>query len=120
MIPLTYILVFSGLLFSLGLYGVMTKRNAVRILMSIELMMNAANINLVAFNLYGPLNITATTATDKAGQLNFASVNFGGQVLVFLAVLLAAAEAAVGLSILLVLYKNWQKIDVSSMDLLQG
>jgi len=115
MIQLDYILIFSGLLFSLGLYGVMTKRNAVRILMSIELMMNAANINLVAFNLYGPLNSGA-----NAGALNLASVNFGGQVLVFLAIALAAAEAAVGLSILLVLYKNWQKIDVSSMDLLQG
>ena len=114
MIPLTLILVFSGLLFSLGLYGVMTKRNAVRILMSIELMMNAANINLVAFNLYGPLNAPTESA------LNLASVNFGGQVLAFLAIVLAAAEAAVGLSILLVLYKNWQKIDVSTMDLLQG
>ena len=114
MIPLTYFLVFSGLLFSLGLYGVMTKRNAVRILMSIELMMNAANINLVAFNLYGPLN------AYNGSALNLSSVNFGGQVLAFLAIALAAAEAAVGLSILLVLYKNWQKIDVSTMDLLQG
>ena len=114
MIPLVYILGFSGLLFSLGLYGAMTKRNAVRILMSIELMMNAANINLVAFNLYGPL--TATSGSD----LNLSHLMFGGQVLVFLAIALAAAEAAVGLSILLVLYKNWQKIDVSTMDLLQG
>ena len=114
MIPLTYILVFSGLLFSLGLYGAMTKRNAVRILMSIELMMNAANINLVAFNLYGPL--TSTTGSS----LNLSNLMFGGQVLVFLGIGLAAAEAAVGLSILLVLYKNWQKIDVSTMDLLQG
>ena len=114
MIPLTYILVFSGLLFSLGLYGAMTKRNAVRILMSIELMMNAANINLVAFNLYGPLTVTS------GSSLNLSNLMFGGQVLVFLGIGLAAAEAAVGLSILLVVYKNWQKIDVSSMDLLQG
>ena len=114
MIPLYLILGFSGLLFSLGLYGAMTKRNAVRILMSIELMMNAANINLVAFNLYGPL----TAAGDYS--LNLSNYMFGGQVIVFLAIALAAAEAAVGLSILLVLYKNWQKIDVSTMDLLQG
>ena len=114
MIPLTYVLIFSGLLFSLGLYGAMTKRNAVRILMSIELMMNAANINLVAFNLYGPLNSVSNS------DLNLSNLMFGGQVLVFLAIALAAAEAAVGLSILLVLYKNWQKIDVSTMDLLQG
>lgn len=116
MIPLTYILIFSGLLFSLGLYGVMTKRNAVRILMSIELMVNAALINLVAFNMYGPINST------KQSTLNIASSTpvLGGQVLAFLAILLAAAEAAVGLSILLVLYKNWQKIDVSTMDSLQG
>ena len=114
MIPLHYILIFSSLLFALGLYGVMTKRNAVRILMSIELMLNAANINFVAFNLYGPLN--ATTGAD----LNLSGLMFGGQVIVFLAIGLAAAEAAVGLSILLVLYRNWQRIDVSEMDLLQG
>lgn len=116
MIPLTYILVFSGLLFALGLYGVMTKRNAVRILMSIELMMNAANINLVAFNMYGPLN----ASTNSALNIGSSTPVLGGQVLAFLAILLAAAEAAVGLSILLVLYKNWQKIDVSTMDMLQG
>lgn len=114
MIPLPYILVFSSLLFALGLYGIMTKRNAVRILMSIELMLNAANINFVAFNLYGPLN--SLSGTD----LNLSNLLFGGQVISFLAIGLAAAEAAVGLSILLVLYRNWQQIDVSEMDLLQG
>jgi len=114
MIPLTYLLFFSGLLFALGLYGAMTKKNAVRILMSIELMLNAANLNLVVFNLYGPLN------ANSSGAMNLSNLMFGGQVLVFLAIALAAAEAAVGLSILLVLYKNWQKIDVSEMDLLQG
>jgi NADH-quinone oxidoreductase subunit K len=114
MIPLPYILVFSSLLFAIGLYGVMTKKNAVRILMSIELMLNAANINFVAFNLYGPF--TANVGSD----LNLSNLMFGGQVIVFLAIGLAAAEAAVGLSILLVLYKNWQNIDVSEMDILQG
>ena len=107
MIPLPYILLFSSLLFALGLYGIMTKRNAVRILMSIELMLNAANINFVAFNLYGPL--TAENWTT----LNLGHLLFGGQVVTFLAIGLAAAEAAVGLSILLVLYRNWQQIDVS-------
>jgi NADH:ubiquinone oxidoreductase subunit K len=92
----------------------MTKKNAVRILMSIELMMNAANINLIAFNLYGPLN------AGIPSELNLSNLMFGGQVLVFLGIALAAAEAAVGLSILLVLYKNWQKIDISTMDMLQG
>ena len=116
MIPLTYILIFSGLLFSLGLYGVMTKRNAVRILMSIELMVNAAIINLVAFNMYGPINSTTQSTLNIASSTPV----LGGQVVAFLAILLAAAEAAVGLSILLVLYKNWQKIDVSTMDSLQG
>ena len=114
MIPLPYILIFSSSLFALGLYGVMTKRNAVRILMSIELMLNAANINFVAFNLYGPFT------ADTGAALNLSNNMFGGQVIVFLAIGLAAAEAAVGLSILLVLYRNWQKIDVSQMDMLQG
>ena len=114
MIPLTAFLFFSSILFGIGLYGAMTKRNAVRILMSIELMLNAANINLVAFNIYGPLR--ATTASD----LNLNNSLFGGQTLTFFAILLAAAEAAVGLSILLILYRNWNKIDVSEMNLLQG
>ena len=117
MIPLPYILLFNSLLFSLGLYGVMTKRNAVRILMSIELMLNAANLNFVAFNLYGPFTITESNA---ASSMNLANLMFGGNVVVFFAIALAAAEAAVGLSILLVLYKNWQQIDVSEMDTLQG
>ena len=114
MIPLPYILIFSSCLFALGLYGVMTKRNAVRILMSIELMLNAANLNFVAFNLYGPFT------ADFGSQLNLSHNLFGGQVIVFFAIALAAAEAAVGLSILLVLYRNWQQIDVSEIDTLQG
>ena len=114
MIPLFAFIFFAIVLFSIGLYGAMTKRNAVRILMSIELMLNAANINLVAFNVYGPLRATSTS------DLNLTSFLFGGQALTIFAILLAAAEVAVGLSILLVLYRNWEKIDVSEMDLLQG
>ncbi|MHA2364381.1 MAG: NADH-quinone oxidoreductase subunit NuoK [Candidatus Hodarchaeales archaeon] len=116
MIPLWAFLLFSSALFGIGLYGAMTKRNAVRILMSIELMLNAANINLVAFNLYGPLK-TKATETDT---LNLAMRLFGGQTLTFFAIGLAAAEAAVGLSILLILYRNWEKIDISEMDILKG
>ena len=114
MIPLTAFLLFASILFGIGLYGAMTKRNAVRILMSIELMLNAANINLVAFNVYGPLKATS------ASELNLTRFLFGGQTLTFFAILLAAAEAAVGLSILLILYRNWNKIDISEMDLLSG
>lgn len=114
MIPLWTILLFTSLLFAVGLYGAMTKRNAVRVLMSIEIMLNAANVNFVAFNLYGPLKATGV------GELNMANALFGGQTIVFLSIALAAAEAAVGLSILLILYKRWQKIDISQMDLLQG
>ena len=109
MIPVYAFLVFTSILFSLGLYGVMTKRNAVRILMGIELMFNAAIINFVVFSIYGSLTNTYAVA----------SPSYTGQVIAILSIALAAADAAVGLSLLLVLYRNWQKIDVSEMDLLK-
>ena len=109
MIPLYSLLAFTSILFCIGLYGVMSKRNAVRILMGIELMLNAGILNFVIFSVYGPLDVVAREPSPLAGQ-----------VVAYLMIALAAAEAAVGLSILLVLYRNWQKIDISEMDLLKG
>lgn len=111
MIPIYYFLALTSILFCLGLYGVMTKRNAVRILMGIELMFNAGIINFVVFNIYGALNKTSSTTVTSL---------YTGQVVAVLSIALAAADAAVGLSLLLVLYRNWQKIDVSEMELLKG
>ncbi|MHA2101184.1 MAG: NADH-quinone oxidoreductase subunit NuoK [Candidatus Kariarchaeaceae archaeon] len=110
MIPIAAFLTFTVALFCIGLYGVMTKRNAVRVIMGIELMLNAGIINFVAFAVYGPVSATAP----------WGSVTPAGPVIAFIMIALAAAEAAVGMSILLVLYRNWQKIDVSEMDLLKG
>ncbi|MFW9928042.1 MAG: NADH-quinone oxidoreductase subunit NuoK [Candidatus Thorarchaeota archaeon] len=117
MIPIAAFLVFTSALFCLGLYGIISKRNAVRIIMGIELMLNAGIINFVVFAVYGPINNyynpAASITVGTAAPLS-------GTVIAFIMIALAAAEAAVGLSILLVLYRNWQKIDVSEMDLLQG
>ena len=110
MIPLGAYLIFTIALFCIGLYGVMTKRNAVRIIMGVELMLNAGILNFVVFAVYGPVTATAQVANPT----------FTGAALAFFGITLAAAEAAIGLSILLILYRNWEKIDVSEMDLLKG
>jgi NADH-quinone oxidoreductase subunit K len=93
-------LIVSALLFSLGAYAIVSRRNAVSVLMGIELVLNATNVNLVAFSRF--------TAGDLRGQL-FA---------VFV-IILAAAEAAVALAIILAIYHNFQTIDVNEIDSLR-
>jgi len=93
MIPTEYYLLLSAAVFSIGVFGVLTRRNALIFLMSVELILNAANINLVAFSFqYG---------------------NLTGQVFSLFIMALAAAEVAVGLGIILVLYRNFTDIDVT-------
>jgi len=87
-----YYLVLAALLFAIGLFGVITRRNTIGILMSLELMFNAANINLVAFNRYVP------------GE------SLVGQMFAVFVVVVAAAEATVGLAIVLLVYRNWRGI----------
>lgn len=99
MIPLEWELILSALLFVIGLYGVLVRKNAIVVLMSIEIMLSAPILNLVAFSAY--LN-------DAAGQM-FALV----------AIALAAGEAAVGLAIFLVLYKSHGTIDLSRVRILR-
>ena len=102
MIPLSWYLVFSAALFCIGLFGVLSRKNAVTILMGIELMLNAANINLVAFwrYLYAP--------------------EMSGLVFVIIIFAAAAAEAAVGLALFVSVYRRRQTIDASELDLLKG
>lgn len=95
MIPLYYYLALSTLLFAIGAFGIMTQRNAVKILMCIEMMLNAANINLVVFSAY-------------LGDIS-------GQILVTFSIAIAAAEAAVGLAILVHLYRIYGTIDISKI-----
>jgi NADH-quinone oxidoreductase subunit K len=93
MIPTEYYVVLSAAVFCIGLFGILTRRNALMFLMSVELMLNAANINLVAFaNHWG---------------------NLTGQTFALFTIALAAAEVAVGLGIILVLYRNFEGVDVT-------
>ena len=101
MITLTHYLVLSALVFALGVYAVLTRRNGVAILMGIELMLNAANINLVAFNKY-----TAPGAMQ-------------GQIFALVVITLAACEAAVGLALMLAAYRSLETIDVDEINLMK-
>ena len=93
------ILVLAALLFSLGVYGLLARRNAVLVLLAIELMLNAVNINLVAFS----------------NQLQ----DLSGQVFAIFVIAVAAAEAAVGLGILLAFYRNKETVNVDEMSLMK-
>jgi NADH:ubiquinone oxidoreductase subunit K len=100
-ITLSHYLVLSALVFALGVYAVLTRRNGVAILMGIELMLNAANINLVAFNKY-----TAPGAMQ-------------GQIFALVVITLAACEAAVGLALMLAVYRSVETIDVDEINLMK-
>lgn len=91
----------AAALFGIGLFGILTRRNAIAILMSLELMFNAVNINLVAFNRF-------TSPSTYAGQI-FA----------IFVVVIAAAEATVGLAIVILIYRNWRSIDADRVNLLK-
>ena len=99
-ITLAHYLVVGALLFALGLVTVATRRNAVGVLMGVELILNAANMNFVAFNHY------------VVGGI-------GGQVFALFVIVLAAAEAAVGLAIVLAIYQTFKTIDVRAADLMR-
>jgi NADH-quinone oxidoreductase subunit K len=105
MIPIEYWLIFSSLLFAIGAYGVMTRRNAIVVLMCIEIMLNAANINLVAFSSYH----TVLHGTADAS----------GQAFALFSIAIAAAEVAVGLAIILSVYRRYQTIDVDKINILR-
>lgn len=101
MVPLWMYLMVAAALFCIGAYGVLARRNAVAILMGIELMLNAVNINLVAFWRY-------QTPLEMSGQA-FAAFIF----------VVAAAEAAVGLAIIIAVYRNRRTVQVEDIDLLR-
>lgn len=99
--PLQHYLIISAILFCLGLYTVLTRKNAVAILMGVELILNATNINFVAFSRY----------TDGT---------ISGQIFAIFVIVLAAAEAAVGLAIILNIYQNIKTVDVDQADTMKG
>ncbi len=106
-ISLTHFLVVGALLFSLGLVTVATRRNAVGVLMGVELILNGANVNFVAFNRY----------VASAGTAPLDAVS--GQVFSLFVIVLAAAEAAVGLAIVLAIFQTFKTIDVRVADLMR-
>ena len=98
-VPAEYYLVLSAAVFCTGLFGILTRQNALMFLMSVELMLNAANINLVAFSFYWG-NVT-------------------GQVFTLFTMALAAAEVAIGIGIILVLYRNFDDVEVTEATTLR-
>jgi NADH-quinone oxidoreductase subunit K len=102
MITLYHYLAVSSLLFAIGLFGALTRRNVIGILMSIELMFNSANINLVAFNRFLHLDQVV------------------GQAVTVFIITVAAAEVVVGLALVLAIYRNLSTVYVEHFDLLKG
>lgn len=99
-VPTNFYVILSAVLFSIGVAGVLLRRNAIIIFMSIELMLNSANLAFVAF------------------ARNFADV--AGQVFVFFVITVAAAEVAVGLALIVTIFRTKQSIDIDEMNMLEG
>ena len=103
MIPLHYYLILSAMLFCVGLAGALTRRNAILVLVGIELMLNAANLNFIAFWRYNP----------DPEALN-------GMMFVIFSIAVAAAEAAVGLALVIAIYRHYKTINLDKVDSLKG
>ena len=99
-VPVEHVIILSIIIFSIGIMGVLLRKNVIIIFMSIELMLNAVNLSLVGFSRY------------------YNSVD--GQVFVFLVMTLAAAEVAVGLAIIVSLFRNKQTINIDEINILRG
>lgn len=99
-VQLAHFLMVSAILFSLGIYGIVTRRNAILVLMGVELVLNAANINFIAFSRYG-------------------GINLDGQVAAIFVIILAAAEAAIALAIILNVYHRFQTVNVDEVSSLK-
>lgn len=102
MVPLSHYLILGGIIFSLGVFGALTRRNAIAILMSIELMLNAVNLNFIALARYLPQTLLQ------------------GQVFALFVIAVAAAEAAVGLAIVIAIFRNRGTVNVDELDLMKN
>ncbi len=101
MIRLPLVLMFSAVLFSVGVYGVLARRNAVLVLMSIEVMLNAVNVNLVAFSQF------------------LQDAVLSGEIFALFVITVAAAEVGIGLAIVILIYRNRETINVDEVNLLK-
>ena len=104
MVPLTWYLILSAFVFCCGLFAALGRRNAIAVLMGIELMLNAANINLIAFWRYG------VAPMEKVD----------GQVFALFVIAVAAAEVAVGLALIISIYRNRKTVNLDELDMLKG
>ena len=100
MVPVSYYIILSAILFTIGALGVLIRRNALIIFMSVELMLNSANLAMVAFS----------------SELK----SFSGQIFVFFVIAVAAAEVAVGLALIVEIFKSKRSIDVDQMNSMKG
>jgi NADH:ubiquinone oxidoreductase subunit K len=105
MVPLVAFQVLSAALFAIGLYGVMARRSAVLIIMSIELMLNAVNINLIA----------AASHLEGMGKWSY----FDGQIIAIFVITVAAAEVGLGMAIILRMYRNRSTVNVDEINLMK-
>lgn len=108
-VGLTHYIVLATVLFTIGLVGVLTSRNVIRVLMCVELMLNAVNINMIAFNNYLGLG---SPGMDGLPQMS-------GQVFAIFILTVSAAEAAVGLAIVIAMYRNRKTVDMEKFNLLK-
>jgi NADH-quinone oxidoreductase subunit K len=112
MVPLSWYLVLSAILFSLGVFGFLLKRNIITIFMSIELMLNAVNLSFVAFANYWSTHPARLLGGDQMVPLS-------GHVFVFFVMVVAAAEAAVGLAIIISVFRTRETLNVDRVNLLK-
>jgi NADH-quinone oxidoreductase subunit K len=102
-VPLSWYLIVAAALFCIGLYGALSRRNAIGILIGVELMLNAVNVNLLAFWRY----------------VEAARASLSGQVFAMIVITVAAAEAAVGLALIIAVYRNRRTVNVEDVDLMK-
>lgn len=110
--PIQYYIYLSLALFSIGIIGVLTRRNAIIVFMCIELMLNAVNLLLVAFSKMHHGTALATDAATTAG--------IDGQLFVFFIMVVAAAEVSVGLAIIVMMYRNIHSVDINFLNRLKN
>lgn len=109
--PINYYIILAIALFSIGVAGVLTRRNAIIIFMCVELMLNAVNLLLVAFS---KMHYSSVALTNP-----FASVGTDAQVFVFFIMVVAAAEVSVGLAIIVMMYRNIHSVDINFLNRLK-
>jgi NADH-quinone oxidoreductase subunit K len=106
-VPLSWYLIVAAALFCIGLYGALSRRNAIGVLMGVELMLNSVNINLLAFWRH----IEVATASTPAA--------LSGQVFAIIVITVAAAEAAVGLALIIAVYRNRRTVAIEDVDMMK-